>query len=91
MHRITEVKALPNHRLFIRFENGTDGEVDLSGLIGKGVFETLSHPDTFSKVSIDEEAGTVTWPGGIDICPDTLYHDLTGEPLPGSESKITSG
>jgi hypothetical protein len=22
------------------------------------------------------------WPGGVDVAPETLYHEATGEPLP---------
>ncbi len=27
----------------------------------------------FAKVQVDDETGTVTWPGGADLAPDTLY------------------
>ena len=84
MPRIVRVEPKPTFRLFLRFEDGIEGEVDLSSLAGKGVFASWKSPGFFEKVSIDPETGTVAWPGGIDLCPENLYHDLTGAPLPGA-------
>lgn len=84
MKRIVEAKPLPNYRLFIRFEDGAKGEVDLSSMVEDGVFVSWKDQSIFSRVSIDDATGTVTWPGGIDLCPDTLYSDVTGTPVPGS-------
>jgi len=84
MNRIVEAKPLPNYRLFIRFEDGAKGEVDLSSMVGNGVFMSWKDQSVFSKVSIDSTTGTVVWPGGIDLCPDTLYSDVTGRPVSGS-------
>ncbi len=39
MFKPTEVKALPNYRLWLRYEDGATGEVDLAHLVGKGVFK----------------------------------------------------
>ena len=56
----------------------------MSELVGVGVFSLWTDAGLFARVSIDQVAGTVSWPGGIDLCPDRLYHDITGTPLPGS-------
>ena len=84
MKRIVEANALPNYRLFIRFEDGAKGEVDLSSMVGNGVFASWKDQAVFSRVAIDISTGTVIWPGGIDLCPDTLYSDVTSTPIPGS-------
>lgn len=76
MHRIVAVQPLAQYRVRIRFSDGIEGEVDLSDLVGKGVFAPWNDPAKFAKVSIDPQTHTLTWPGGIDICPDTLYQDL---------------
>lgn len=78
MHKIIAVKPLPGYRVWIRFSDDSEGEVDLADLVGKGVFSIWNNPETFKKVSIDPEMHTLVWPGGIDICPDSLYEDLTG-------------
>ena len=84
MKRIVEAKPLPNYRLFVRFEDGAKGEVDLSSMVGNGVFASWKDQAVFSRVSIDSATGTVTWPDGIDLCPDTLYSYVTGAPVTGS-------
>ncbi|GAB4411908.1 MAG: hypothetical protein OHK0032_07870 [Thermodesulfovibrionales bacterium] len=78
MHRIVEVKPLENYRLWLRFSDGVEGTVDLSGLVGKGVFSSWQDLNFFNSVYIDPESHTVTWQGGIDLCPDTLYAKLLG-------------
>ena len=79
-HEIEAVEARPGYRIWIRFADGAAGEVDLSDLVGKGVFRTWEDPAAFAKVSIDPESGTVAWPGGIDLAPDALYRDVAGIP-----------
>jgi hypothetical protein len=37
------------------------------------VFEDARTPEGFAKVETDPETGTVVWPGGADLAPDTLY------------------
>ncbi len=77
--RIVDARALTSYRLFVRFDDGVQGEVDLSGLVGRGVFAPWSDPDRFSQVAVDRDTQTVAWPGGIDLCPDRLYHDVNAQ------------
>lgn len=60
----------------------------MSESVGKGVFKVWSDPAEFAKVFVDPATGTVAWPGGIDLDPDQLYHDMTGAPLPGSQAAL---
>lgn len=76
MHRIQKVQALNGYRIRIRFDDGLEGEVDLSDLVGKGVFAAWRDKGHFDAVFIDPESGTVAWPGGLDLAPDALYQDL---------------
>ena len=76
-YRITRVEARTGYRLWIRFTDGTEGEVDLSPLVGKGVFAAWKDPEFFELVSVDPFTGTVSWPGDIDLAPDALYRDVT--------------
>ncbi len=78
MYKIVEVKPLPNYRIWIKFSDGVEGEVDLSGLVGKGVFSAWKDVDFFNSVFVDPESHTVAWEGGIDLCPDNLYAKVTG-------------
>lgn len=76
MHKIVHAAPLKDYRLRIRFSDGLEGVVDLSDLVGKGVFSAWKNPKIFAKVSIDPECHTVRWPGDLDLAPDALYEDL---------------
>jgi hypothetical protein len=77
LYDVVEVKALPSYRLWVRFEDGLEGEADPSDLAGRGVFQRWTEdPSEFLQVSVDSESGTVVWPGGLDVAPDRLYRDV---------------
>jgi len=77
LYDVVEVKALPSHKLWVRFEDGLEGEADLSDLAGRGVFQRWTeNPSEFLQASVDSESGTVVWPGGLDVAPDRLYRDV---------------
>jgi hypothetical protein len=76
LYRIVEVRTRPSYRVWIRFEDGAEGEVDLSQLVGKDVFSAWEDQGEFDKVYIDETTGTIAWPGEIDLAPDALYRDV---------------
>jgi len=80
MHRIVSARALPGYRLSLSFEDGVAGEVDLSDLVGKGVFAAWTDPAAFDKVYIDAESHTVAWPGDIDLCPERLHQEVAAIP-----------
>ena len=69
--RIAEVAALPERRLRLLLTDGTTIERDTSPLLLGAVFEEVRRkPEVFAQVRIVE--GTVAWPNGADLCPDTL-------------------
>ncbi len=74
------VQALPNHRIFIRFGDGDEGEVDLSEFAGKGVFSAWDDASLFEQVHIGEHR-QICWNDDIELCPDTIYMKLTGKTL----------
>jgi hypothetical protein len=78
MYQIVKVEPKTGYRVWIQFEDGVSGEVDLSDLVGKGVFERWTDEKEFRKVYIDDETGTIAWPGEIDLAPDALYKDIAG-------------
>jgi len=79
LYDVVEAEARPGFKVWVRFEDGLEGVVDLSHLVGKGVFKRWADtPAEFTEVAVDVESGTLVWPGGLDVAPDTLYNDVAG-------------
>jgi uncharacterized protein DUF2442 len=74
---VTEVEPQEGHRLRLRFDDGAAGEVDFSKENWKGVFAPLADVSYFNRVKLDEELGTIVWPNGADIAPETLHRWVT--------------
>ena len=74
---VTRVRVLPEYRLHVSFADGTAGEVDVSQLVcgtRSGVFAVLRDRRTFALASVVD--GAVTWPGDLDLAPDTMYDEI---------------
>jgi hypothetical protein len=78
MRKITVVKVLAGYRLELIFDDGISGVVDLSALVGKGVFAQWRDRSAFGQVRIGS-SGELTWGDAIDLCPDALYLKVTGK------------
>ena len=78
MVRPVELRAVARYRIWPRYEDATEGEVDLSHLAGKGVFASWEQEGVFARVKLGSP-GQVEWPGDIDLCADALYLKLTGK------------
>lgn len=72
------VRALPDYRLYLEFSDGTKGEVDLSDLAAKEVFEPWSDPSFFEQVHLGSHR-EIKWNDEIELCADSLYLQLTGK------------
>lgn len=77
LDRIVAAEARPDYHVWIRFEDGLEGELSLAHLVGQGVFASWNDEAEFRKVFVDEESGTIAWPGDIDLAPDALYERLS--------------
>ena len=80
---VIAVQPRDDYRLYLRFEDGAAGEVDVTTLVEfRGIFAPLRDKAIFDQVRVDTSLGTVVWPNGADLDPDVLYARVTGEPLP---------
>ncbi len=88
---VVEVRPLDGYRLFLRFEDGAEGEVDVAKMVRfEGVFAPLAERDFFLQVRVNPEIGTICWPNDADLDPDVLYSFVTGEKIPRFESQAAS-
>lgn len=69
--RVTSVVALERHALLLTFTNGEQRRMDVRPCLVYPVFERLREPAFFALVQADYD--TVSWPGGIDLDPDSVY------------------
>ena len=76
---IVEVSVRPPHKLWVRFEDGVNGEVDVAEITNfAGVFASLRDEVAFATVAVNAELGTVQWPTGADLDPDVIYAAISG-------------
>jgi hypothetical protein len=72
MNEVTAIEYRGRHVYRIRFDDGLEADVDLSAYVDSGpVFAPLADLGFFRKARI--EGGTIAWPNGADIAPETLY------------------
>ena len=80
MVKPVDVKALAGYRIWIKFDDGLEGELDLTRHAGQGVFKAWLDRDFFEAVEVmDYDA--IAWPGDLSMCGDALYMELTGKTL----------
>jgi Protein of unknown function (DUF2442) len=70
---ITEARVVRHGVLALTFADGLQGEVVVLDRMRGPVFDQARTAEGFAEVRVDRETGTVVWPGGADLAPDTLY------------------
>lgn len=68
---VVQAEHRGSFRIFVRFSDDAAGVVDFEPWLDGPVFEPLKDPDYFGRFFID--GGTVAWPNGADIAPETLH------------------
>lgn len=75
LNDVTAIEYRHDHIYHIVFDDGLEGEIDFSEYLGKGpVFEPLGDESFFRKATV--QGGTIAWPNGADIAPETLYEKI---------------
>jgi Protein of unknown function (DUF2442) len=83
---ISAVSVVRHGVLKLTFADGLTGEVAVLDRMRGPVFEQAVTPAGFTAVEIDSESGTVVWPGGADLAPDTLYERVKTGLWPGESA-----
>jgi hypothetical protein len=67
---LLEATPLDCYVVHVRFEDGTEADVDLGYLADlDGVFEPLRNPEYFRQLRVYPEGQTIVWPSEADIAP----------------------
>lgn len=64
------------YMVWLRFRDGTQGEIDLAPALMGPVFEPLKDQAYFRTFSIDPRFCTLVWPNGADIAPEFLHDNV---------------
>jgi len=70
---VVAVEVTGPHSLRLTFRDGVQRRVNLLPLLKGPIFQPLLDPDFFGQVLLDPVAGTIVWPNGADVAPETLY------------------
>lgn len=71
---VIDARHLGAHRVWIRFEDGVEGTLDLGDELWGEVFQPLRDPAYFGSFTIDR---TLVWPNGADFAPEFLYERVS--------------
>lgn len=74
--RVKRVEMRTGYRIWVAFDDGVSGEIDLTNELWGDVFEPLKDPAAFAQLALDPDLGTVVWPNGADLAPEFLYQKL---------------
>jgi hypothetical protein len=69
---VIEARHVSGHTIWLKFRDGTQGEIDLAGELVGPVFEPLRDPEMFKRFWVDPEFHTLVWPNGADLAPEFL-------------------
>ncbi len=76
MLEVEKAKYISEFTLWLSFNDGTEGNVDLAKSLWGPVFEPLKNIEKFQQVSVSQSLHTITWPNDADFAPEFLKDKL---------------
>ncbi len=73
---VREARYVRDYVLWLRFNDGAEGEIDLRSELTGEVFGPLQDIDQFKRFRVDPELQTVVWENGADLAPEFLYENM---------------
>ena len=73
---VAEARYLHDYVIWLRFNDGTEGEIDLEGELEGDVFGVLKDLDQFKRFRVDSEIETIVWESGADLAPEFLQEHM---------------
>lgn len=74
---ILEAHYVGRYTIWLRFDDGAEGEVDLSGELSGAIFQPLRNLQVFRRFQVHPELRTLVWPNGADFAPEFLRDKLS--------------
>ena len=75
-YHVVEARYVGGHVVWLRFRDGTSGEIDLEPALQGPIFEPLRDPSVFCQFQIHPEFHTLVWPNGADVAPEFLHDSV---------------
>ena len=73
---VKEAKYLHDYVVWLRFNDGAVGEIDLQNELEGEVFAPLKSIEKFKKFHVDPDIETIVWDNGADLAPEFLYDNM---------------
>ena len=73
---VKEAKYLHDYVVWLRFNDGAEGLVDLKDELYGEVFESLKDIERFKSFKVDPDLKTIVWDNGADLAPEFLYDKM---------------
>jgi hypothetical protein len=74
--RVVDAKYVKDYVLYLRFSDGSEGEVNFEQELEGEIFKPLEDISYFKNFTVDDELHTLIWPNGADFAPEFLYEKL---------------
>ena len=73
---VKEAKYSHDYVIWLRFNDGAEGMVDLKDELYGEVFEPLKDMERFKSFRVDPDLETIAWENGADLAPEFLYEKM---------------
>ena len=73
---VKEAEYLHDYVIWLRFNDGVSGEVDLENELYGSMFEPLKDIESFKSFRVDPVLNTIVWENGADLAPEFLYENM---------------
>jgi hypothetical protein len=74
--KISEARYAGDYRIWLRFADGVEGEIDLEPQLWGPMFEPLKDEALFAQFKLSPERSTIFWPNDADLAPEFLYEKV---------------
>lgn len=75
-YHVLEARYIGGYTIWLRFRDGTAGEIDLAAALHGSMFEPLRDPAFFKSFIVHPEFHTLVWPNGADFAPEFLHDNV---------------
>ena len=73
---VKKAKYIRDYIIWVQFNNGAEGEIDLSKELEGEVFGPLKNKNIFKSFKVDPVLETIVWKNGADLAPEFLYENI---------------